>query len=175
MADFKKAIAVILKHEGGFVNDADDPGGATNMGITFSVFSKYAGVLGLDKSVYALRNITVEQAEEIYRLEFWNKMQGDLIKDQQLATLILDGYVNMGANGIKIVQREAGVDADGIVGPNTLGGINAAAAVILFEGIKDARIMFYENLAERKPVLKKFLKGWLNRVYSFKWEKPKPL
>lgn len=167
MADFEKAIPHVLKWEGGYVDHPADPGGATNRGIIFTLFKQYADVLGLPKTKDGLKLLSEDQAKLIYREHFWNRMRGDNIRDQQVAEIIFDGFVNMGFNGLKIAQREAGTDADGNIGTNSLQAINGAAPVVLFNGIKDARIDYYKRLAERKPQMQVFLKGWLNRINSF--------
>lgn len=171
MAKFELAIPHTLKWEGGFVDHPADPGGATNRGIIFSLFKQYAASLGLMPTVEALKNLTEEQAKKIYKIHFWDKMKGDQFKSQNVANITFDAFVNKGYNGLKIVQREAGTTADGIIGPNSLATINAAAPSVLFQGIKDARHKFYVDLAERKPQMKVFLKGWLNRVNSFHFDK----
>lgn len=171
MADFEKAVTKVLKHEGGWSDHPLDPGSATNMGITFETFRKSAkSLLGIDPTLDNLKKLTKEQAGIIYKSLYWDTIQGDLINSQPLATLIFDGHVNMGRNGIKMLQRELGVTADGDLGPKTLTVLNQSAPSIVFEGLKDARIKFYNSLATRKPELKVFLKGWLNRVNSFKYD-----
>ena len=169
MADFEKSIEVILKHEGGFVNHPSDPGGATNKGITFALFKRYAKALSILPTVDSLKNLTIDQAKFIYREEFWDKMQGDQINDQQLATLILDGFVNMGFRALKIAQTEAGAKPDGAFGPQTIQMINSANSKVLFNGIKDSRIIYYKHLAKIKPKMIVFLNGWLNRINSFSY------
>lgn len=172
MASFDKAIEHILKWEGGYSNHSADPGGETNMGVTDRLDGKVDGMIDLDGDKIGdvtVRGLTVAQAKEIYRNKFWNKMQGDFINSQPLANLIFDGYVNMGKNGIKLLQRELGVVSDGDLGPKTLAVLNQSAPSIVFEGLKDARVRFYNSLVVRKPELKVFLKGWLNRVNSFKY------
>ena len=170
MADFEKAIPHVLKWEGGFVNHPADPGGATNRGIIFSLFKEYAKSLGLLPNVDALKSLTEAQAKKIYKSHFWDKMQGDKFTDQSIANITFDGFVNSGYNGIKIVQRMAGTKTDGIIGTNSLFVINSAVPQVLFESIKDERIRYYESLAERKPQMQVFLKGWLNRINSFNYE-----
>lgn len=171
MAYFSKAIPIILKHEGGFVSHPDDPGGSTNKGITMGTFKRYAmSLLAIEPTLENLKNLTDEQAAVIYQEAFWNKMNGDNINSQSLATLIFDCFVNMGRNGIKLLQREIGVVADGELGPKTLAVLNQSAPAVVFEGLKDARVKFYNSLVVRKPELKVFLNGWLNRVKSFKYE-----
>jgi len=173
MADFEKAIPLILQHEGGYVNHPADPGGETNLGITDMLDGKVDGMVDLDGDKIGdvtVKGLTVEQAKQVYKSRFWDKMQGDKFKDQQVANIVFDGYVNMGPRALKILQKEVGCGPDGVIGFNTLAAVNAAAPHLLFDDYKDSRRMFYINLAERKPKLKVFLKGWLARIDSFKYE-----
>lgn len=167
MAEFEKAIPHTLKWEGGFVNHPADPGGATNRGITFNLFKQYAKSLGFMPTVDALKNMTEVQAKSIYKVHFWDKMRGLEFKDQSVANITFDAFVNCGYNGIKIVQRMAGTNDDGIIGPNSLTAINGANPKVLFDSIKEERVNYYKDLAERKPQMGVFLRGWLNRVDSF--------
>lgn len=168
MADFEKAIPIILKHEGGYVNHPSDPGGATNRGITYSVFGRLARpLLGINPTLLNLRGLTEDQAKKIYKHEFWDKMKGNLITDQQIAEILFDGFVNKGKNGIKLMQSVLQQTQDGIVGPLTLNAINTADPFPLFESYKQSRVSYYKNLALRKPKLNVFLKGWLIRINSF--------
>lgn len=169
MADFDQSISIILKHEGGYVNHPSDPGGATNRGITFNLFKQYAAALEVSKDLYSLKALSEDQAKFIYREHFWNPMHGDEIINQNIADILFDGYVNMGNKAIKLIQKEAGAEADGTIGPGSLQAINNANARVLFHGYKDARIKFYQDLAKRKPQLQVFLKGWLNRINSFEY------
>lgn len=170
MANFDISIGIVLRHEGLFSNNPHDAGSATMRGITFNLFRNYADTLGMVKSVESLKTLTEDQAKVIYREEFWNAMQGDLWKDQQLANIVFDGFINMGRRSIRMIQIEAGVPADGFIGINSLQVINNANAKTLFQGYKDARIKFYNDLVEKKPTQKVFLKGWLARINSFEYK-----
>lgn len=169
MANFNEAIALVLKHEGGFSHHKDDPGGATNMGITYSTYRQYAVQLGLTVSIQALKNLTINQVAKIYKIGYWDKIKGDRIKDQQVANLIFDSYVNMGNQAIRIAQGEVGLLRDGKFGELTLAAINKADPKILFNRIKQARVLFYRSLVMRKPNMKVFAKGWSNRIESFRY------
>ena len=169
MADFNKSIPIILKWEGGFGHYPEDPGGATNRGITFALFKEYAKELGLLPDINGLKSLTEEQAKHIYKIRFWDVMKGDLINDQNVANIIFDAFVNMGTRALKMAQKEIGVMIDGNFGHNTITVLNQANARTVFEGFKDARILFYKQLAERKPEMHIFLNGWLNRVNSFEY------
>lgn len=168
MADFEKAIGIVLKHEGGYVNHPNDPGGATNRGIIFKLFKRYALQLNLLPTLDALKNLSEADAKEIYFQEFWQKMHGASFKSQDVANIVFDGFVNMGPRALKLLQKELGVEADGVIGEKTLSVLNKANDTLVFMGYKDARINYYQELAARKPKLKVFLLGWINRINSFK-------
>jgi lysozyme family protein len=173
MADFEKAIAKVLSHEGGYVWAEHDSGGETNFGITDKLdglIDRMSDVDGDGDGDVLIFNLSKEQAKQIYKREFWNKMQGDLINDQQVANIVFDAFVNSGKVALKQLQQVIGVDADGSIGPKTLNTLNYASPMLVFNSFKDARIRFYKALVDRKPTQNKFLKGWLNRINSFKYE-----
>lgn len=173
MADFEKAIANVISHEGGYVWAEHDSGGETNFGITDKLdglIDRMADVDGDGDGDVLIFNLSKEQAKQIYKREFWNKIQGDLINDQQVANIVFDAFVNSGKVALKQLQQVIGVDADGSIGPKTLDTLNYASPMLVFNSFKDARIRFYKALVDRKPTQKKFLKGWINRINSFKYE-----
>lgn len=174
MADFEKAIPHVLKWEGGDINHPNDPGGHTNRGITFKIFKKYAHVLlGVDPTLANLKVLSEDQAKIIYRKVFWDGIKGDSIHSQDLADALLDGHVNMGANGIKLMQRVLKVSTDGKVGQKTLEAINkweySAEAFTMWVSYRDAREWYYFTLTLIKPKMKVFLDGWLNRLNDLKF------
>lgn len=170
MAKFEIAIPHVLAWEGGYVNHKADPGGETNRGITDRLDGKVDGMVDIDfdgLGDVSIKDLTEEQAKEIYKTRFWDRMLGDRIESQLIANILFDGYVNMGAGAIKIMQRILNLKDDGVFGERTLAAVNNADEVILYNKYKNARIEYYRNLAERKPQLQVFLKGWLNRINSF--------
>lgn len=167
MADFEKAIPIILKHEGLFSDHPADPGQATMRGIIFKLFKRYAALLELPPTIEALKALTEHQAKQIYKMEFWDRMQGDKFLSQKIANIVFDFFVNAGKPAIVKLQMTIGSWADGIVGPETLQAVNSGAEDIIFQEYKQARIDFYNRLVEKKPQLAVFHKGWLNRVNSF--------
>lgn len=180
MALFKKVIDHTLKWEGGLVDHPADPGGLTNMGIIWKLFQQVAEpVLGIDASKENLRNLTVDQAIEIYEKVFWPKIMGNALHNQNVANLLFDSFVNLDelkmASGrtsftsIKMVQESVGADPDGKMGPKTLQLINTCDGEELFNDLKIRRIAYYKDLVDRKPQMNVFLKGWLKRVDSFKY------
>ena len=72
---FERALPRILAHEGGYVDDPRDPGGATNKGITHKTYSGWLRSKGLpDKNV---RYISDAEVAAIYRQNYWDRIQGD--------------------------------------------------------------------------------------------------
>ena len=170
MAQFEIAIPHVLAWEGLYANHPADPGGETMRGITDRLDGDVDGMIDVDgdgEGDVRVKDLTEEQAKVIYKRRFWDRMQGDKIKSQLIANIMFDGFVNCGFNGIRMMQNILNVKSDGIVGPITLCMINAADEILLYNRYKEARIRYYEELAERKPQLKVFLKGWLNRINSF--------
>jgi lysozyme family protein len=172
MADFEKAIKKVLKHEGGYIFHPADPGGETNFGITDRLDGSVDGLIDVDgngSGDVTVKALKESDAKVIYKREFWDKMQGDRISNQQVAEIIFDGYVNMGARAIMILQRELGLQDDGKFGQKTLEMVNKISGEIVFNNFKAARLEFYRDLAAAKPKLAIFLRGWTNRINSFKY------
>lgn len=152
MANFKKIIKIILKSEGGYVWNPDDPGGETKYGISKR---QYPNV--------DIRNLTIDQAKQIYIKDYWWKINGDKINDDKIALQIFDFAVNGGVKrAVKFVQRICFVKEDGILGNETLNAINQRD-VSLIQLYKLRRIEYYMRLA-RKKSLRQFLYSWIKRT-----------
>jgi lysozyme family protein len=149
---FNWIIKFTLDAEGGYDNDPDDPGGETNFGI--------------DKRSHPdvdIRNLTVEEAKEIYKNEYWTKYSC-WVYAAPLGEVYFDCCVNTGAKQAnKFLQRAVGAEPDGIIGPKTLEAISNKDALKTALEVINQRQTFYEKLAYNKASLKKFLKGWTNR------------
>lgn len=166
MADYRKLKPFILKWEGGYVNDKDDLGGATNKGVTLATFRS---VYGQNKTAGDLRNMTDQQWETIFKKHFWDKWRADEINDQSVANILVDWLWASGAYGIKIPQRVLGVTVDGVVGAKTLAAVNGKDGKSLFNEIRRERIDFIDRICTSRPQNKKYRKGWLNRINSLKY------
>lgn len=172
MADVRKLAPFILKWEGGFVNDPDDLGGATNMGVTIGTYEAYCRKKGYPKpTVERLKNLTKEEWTEILKTMYWDRWKADEIKSQSVADILVDWVWASGAHGIKIPQRLLGVKVDGIVGPKTIAAVNAKNPRELFDMIKIARFDFIEDICRKRPTNNKFKRGWMNRINDIKFER----
>ncbi len=173
----------IVAREGGFVNDPDDPGGATNHGVTIHTLRR----LGLDVTgdgavdVADVRALSRAQATEIFITHYFRR-PGISRLPAVLHDTVFDMYVNAGANAVRILQRllrEMGhaVAVDGVIGPQTAEAARAAyeaAPGHLRDAYGIARRSYYLRLADRRPASRKYARrrdggkgGWIRRAEAF--------
>lgn len=172
MADVKKLKPFILKWEGGFVNDPDDLGGATNKGVTIGTYREYRKNKKLpEPTVDDLKHLSDDEWTDIMKTYYWNRWKADQIQNQSIANILVDWVWASGVHGIKKPQALFGVEADGIVGPATLAVINNAPSQRdLFDRIKQARLDFVDSICHARPTNEKFRRGWCNRINDFRFE-----
>ncbi|MBL4859403.1 MAG: glycoside hydrolase family 108 protein [Acinetobacter sp.] len=156
---FKKAIAHVLKHEGGFVDHPKDPGGATNLGITLKTLRAWRKQ---HSDIDDIKNLTYNEAKDIYRANYWDKCRcGEM--PAGVALMVFDGAVNHGpSQSTKFLQRALRVSADGAIGPITLTAANNTNSKKLLLEVAAQRMRFYGNLDS----FKHFGKGWSRRLMS---------
>ena len=155
----------ILSYEGGFCNVKGDKGGATNKGITIET---YRSVFGSERTVEDLKTITDIEWLHIYGKFYWNKCNGDRIKSQSIANLIVDWYWNSGSYGIRIPQSILGLKIDGVLGDKTLSAINNYTnQKELFEKLWHSREDFFKRIGIGEK--RKFLIGWLRRLNGIQY------
>ncbi len=172
MADVRKLAPYILRWEGGYVNDPDDLGGATNMGVTIGTWKQ----VGYDKDgdgdidVDDLKKLTVDDVvNRVLKPHYWDRWKADSIKNQSIANILVDWVWASGAHGIKIPQQILGVLVDGAVGPKTIAALNARDPKDLFAQLKQARINFIDDICRKRAANNKFRKGWLNRLNAMQY------
>ena len=161
-SNFEQCLEWLLKHEGGFVNDSRDSGGITNKGITLNTYSRWLSeVMDVDAELNedTMRNIPDAHVEQIYRQEYWNRVNGnDLPSGVDWA--VFDWAVNSGTGrAARMVQRCVGVNADGAIGPLTLAAVRGHGDTRLIEELTERRQSFYERL----KTFEHFGKGWTRR------------
>lgn len=171
MANSSKLVPFILQWEGGFVNDPDDLGGATNKGITIGTFTEYRRKKGLSApTVKDLKNISDAEWLDVFKSLYWDRWKADEIKSQSVANILVDWVWASGVHGIKRPQKLLGVVADGLVGAKTIAAINAADPRHLFDAIKADRAKFIDEICKARPKNEKYRKGWMNRINAIKYE-----
>jgi len=146
---FDRAVEMVLKHEGGYVNDSRDPGGETRYGISKRAYP----------DVDILR-LTEDEAKAIYKRDYWDKLRTDEIPEE-LAICLFDAAVNMGRDkAVRLLQRACGVAQDGVMGGNTIAAANRLPeAVVRFSA---ERVIAYTGIRGFDT----FGKGWLRRTIA---------
>ena len=175
MSLFSLAIPIVLRHEGRFVNDSADPGGATNFGVSLRWLKSQGLLTELEQEegdvnqsdVAAVKAMTQAEAEAFYQKYWWDKYNYTAVAPQAVATKIFDTAVNVGASRAhKFVQQAVGTTQDGVLGAQTLAKVNAANSVLLLATLQTTQAMFYKSLVEADPSRQKFLNGWLARAFD---------
>jgi lysozyme family protein len=165
---FAESLPFVLRWEGGYVNHPADPGGATNKGVTQRVYDGWRKRQGL--AARDVRQITDAEVHAIYEMDYWVPPRCDLLRSQ-LDLVQFDTAVNMGVGrAVRFLQASLGCSVDGDFGPNTQAaaeGCDLGTSIIAY---CDQRERFYRSLAERRPEMKVFLKGWLNRLNALRKE-----
>jgi len=173
MADFATAFALTMKNEGGYVHDPQDLGGETYKGIARRMNPKWEGWVDIDllkkqkgfPEILDGNALLQEKIKAFYEANYWDKIRGDEIEDQDVAESIFDFAVNAGpAVSAKLAQITVQAEPDGVIGPDTLGKINAdvpRAFLALFALNKIAR---YVGICDKRPTSRKFFFGWVKRT-----------
>lgn len=174
---FEKAVEFVLDHEGGLVDSPEDSGGITNYGISLEFMKAYAIDLTGEGIVdeQDIKNITKEQAVDIYRRYFWEKYSYNKIDNPVIATKALDMSVNIGpklANTLLQSSYKHHVDhelvVDGIIGSKTLAVINQDDLPVhdILATLRRLCVEFYVQLVVKNPKELPFLRGWVRRAFS---------
>jgi lysozyme family protein len=155
------SFAAVLKHEGGFVNHPKDPGGMTNLGVTKAAWEGYVGK-PVDETF--MRKLTPEVVKPFYKAMYWDKIKGDQLPNG-VDYAAYDLAVNSGVGrAAKFLQTIAGVTADGVLGPKSMGAIRECNPEQMVDALCDMRLDFLKRL----PTFDTFGKGWLIRVADVK-------
>ncbi len=183
MLSVQQIAADIVRREGGFVDDPNAPGGATNHGVTIHTMRR----LGLDLTgdgrvdTADVRRLTAEQAAQIF-IQHYFEGPGIAQLPAPLQSTVFDMYVNAGIHAVKILQilfnrMRIDVVVDGMIGPMTVAASKEAIAAApdhLVHAYGIARRNYYYALADGRPASRRYARrqdggkgGWIARAEEF--------
>ncbi len=143
--NFEKALQFLFPSEGGYVNDKDDKGGPTNMGVTQSTYNSYRRNKGL--STKSVKEITREEAINLYYENYWKMSGADNISDPNMAVALFDTAVLHGPSMAKKYYEQSNGDLNKFL---------------------DIRQKIYDEIVAKDSSQKKFYQGWNNRVNNLR-------
>ena len=151
--NFDTAFTKLIGHEGGFVDHPDDPGGATNWGVTQRVARSH-GYTG------HMRDLTVTTAKAIYRKDYWDAVRAEDLPPV-IRYAVFDAAVNSGVGqATRWLQRALGVADDGRIGPLTIAAATMAEPDVLLRKMLSQRLKFMTSLSNWPS----FSRGWARRI-----------
>ena len=173
MADFSKAFNIVLCNEGGYVNDPSDPGGETYKGIARKIFTKWDGWLLVDTAkrkndfpANMEQDTDLQQkVKNFYEVNFWDKINGDNITNQNIANSLFDFGVNAGVStSASLAQMVIGEETDGVLGQKSIAALNAFDPDHFLASFTVAKIARYINIVKKRPTSRKYFYGWVCRA-----------
>lgn len=148
-------IEGIIRREGGYSNDPNDPGGETHWGISKRSYPNLN-----------IKDLTLEQAKSIYRKDYYFASQCNLLP-QKLQEIFLDMTALHGKSGATQILQKAingvvspNIQVDGILGRMT---ISSASKVELTQ-LRAYRIKDLAEKVVNNPTLEKYWYGWYIRA-----------
>jgi lysozyme family protein len=184
MLSVRQIAEEIVAREGGYVNDRDDPGGATNHGVTIGTMK----ALGIDVDrdgdidVTDVKLLTRAQAVDIYVKHYFEKPRIAELPEELHAT-VFDMQVNAGSNAVRILQHVLTTlgfrcDVDGTIGPATILAANSAVqakgGLFVADTYGIARREYYYAIGDRRSASRKYARrkdggkgGWITRAEEF--------
>ncbi len=162
---FQEAFNETLGHEGGYVNDPEDPGGETNWGISKRSYP--------DVDIAAL---TVFDAKYLYFRDYWERLVLDKLDSGRIAGEMFDTAVNAGRKtAVRIAQRALNylgedLTEDGLIGPATIAALNKWSArdeQALYKCLNGFQFIHYVEITKRNEKLTRFARGWMKRIQQY--------
>lgn len=147
------AMEWILKIEGGYVDDPLDRGGETKFGISANTYPDVD-----------IANLTIEEAMEIYRVDYWDAYRcGEL--NPVPSILLFDAVVQHNPKtAVRLFQEAGDCFVDGVMGPNTIAITNRRdARQFMLNNVRE-RAMYYHSIVVSNSRLVKFLPNWYRRL-----------
>ena len=155
--NFEQCLALVLRSEGGFVQNPKDPGGATNLGVTKATYESYVGHA---VTVDDIKALTPDTVGPLYKKMYWDKVRGDDMPSG-VDYALFDLAVNSGPRqATKFIQNIAGVPADGLMGDRTVQQVKTLDPADTVAKLCNERLQFLQQLNTWDT----FGKGWQKRV-----------
>lgn len=155
----------IIRREGGFVDQKNDHGGATNHGITSRVLGEWRR-LGRPATVAEVKALGEKEARAIYLQRYVQPFA--LVPMDELKAQLVDFGVNAGpVTAIRCLQEVLGVPVDGVLGPRTLAAIGVTRWQLVNAGLVAKRIAYYRSLVKQDASQQVFQNGWIDRALEF--------
>jgi lysozyme family protein len=167
MADFLPAFEQMIKDEGGYVlhDVAGDTGGVTYAGIARNKNPHWNGWPYIDRKEFG--GPLTGMVRDFYKVEFWDKMRGDEIREQDIANSIFNFGVNAGMGmAVKLAQLVVNATPDGGIGPKTVELLNQQNASDFRKSYALTKIARYAEICNKNRTQSKFLLGWINRTMA---------
>ena len=154
----------VVGHEGGLSLDRNDRGNWTSgkIGVGSLNGTKY-GISAMAYPHLDIRNLTLQDAKDIYRRDYWNKCRCDDLPTA-IDYLVFDAAVNHGnSRSAKFLQTAVGASADGIIGEKTVAKVNAKNDFIkVCSDFCVTRGLFYTEI----DTFQTYKLGWFRRLFD---------
>jgi lysozyme family protein len=172
MANYLNIIPFIREVEGGLSKNPKDkaskypvPDGSgyhTNKGITWQTWANAFG--STQPSIYGFYKMSDENWKYIFKKYYWDSIQGDQIKSQRIADILVNWVWGSGGyTPVKTLQSILGIKQDGGFGKNTLLALNNANENDVYNKFKYLQTKFFTDLGNQSDY-SVFKEGWLNRL-----------
>ena len=168
MAIFNPIYELTLRLEGGYkLHQNATESAVTYAGIYRKAHPHWKGWKFIDAKDMDNPELT-NAVIRFYKEQFWNKIRGDEIEDQEIAKHLFEFAVNAGVpTAVKLLQLCVGETPDGVVGKDTLKAINSSNPTEVVYCFTLAKIKRYNELANKDPnKYGLYLRGWLNRAFA---------
>ena len=157
-SNFRRCVDIVLGQQGGFIIDPNNPGAATQFGISLGVLKDWRK----DQNLTAedVGKLRPEEAREIYRTRYWNVLRCDDLPAGVDLVVFDFGVDTDPGRSAKMLQQVVGAAADGSIGDATIAAANAASPRDVVRDMSNRRLEYYRDL----PNAASFIRNWTNRA-----------